>query len=94
MSTQIHDYIKKKRQWHKAFDLLQEIVLLTQSELNEKDQLIVRYEFIMNFLSRDIEEGTKLVMKFMEFIDRYEEFIIEKLLPLLNKKKYKNEEDG
>ena len=50
--NEIYDYAEKKKYWFKAFEVLQEIFSLTQEFQTEKEQVIFKFQLILNYLNQ------------------------------------------
>lgn len=50
--NEVKDFSKVKRTWHKAYELLEAIIMCTQDLPTQKERNIFRYQFLLNFLTK------------------------------------------
>lgn len=92
---EMSDYSKKKKVWYKAFEILQEILLLIDDSKSAKEKEIYSFQLILNYLNhKDNESKTRFILNEFSLMNEYQKFVEEKLLTILkNKIDTRNQKD-
>ena len=92
---EMSEYSKKKKIWYKAFEILQEILLLIDDTKSAKEKEIYKFQLILNYLNHtDNESKIRFILSQFNLMNDYQKFVEEKLLTTLRSKiEIRNQKD-
>ncbi len=59
---EIKEFSKMKRTWHKAYELLEAIIMCTHDLKSQKERNIFKYQFLLNFLTKSPTEKMNYIL--------------------------------
>jgi hypothetical protein len=88
VQRQTMQYIKQKRKWLKAYEVLEDIVMEAKEIATKKEENIFKYQFLLNFLTQPTsEERVRFILETLQLIPNYREFFELRLVAVLERRK-------
>ena len=85
---EVREFSKAKRKWFKAYEVMEEIVLMAQELGHNNEKYIYRYQFLLNFLSKKApEDRVRYLEQQLQMVRSYSHFIHNQVIPLLTQRR-------